>query len=58
MDAQFGCHEDIAEERILLEKRDGYSARLSLWGLENKGLLTMSDTFCPLFLYSTWNMDD
>lgn len=30
MDAQFGCHEDIAEERILLEERDGYSAGLSL----------------------------
>lgn len=24
MDAQFGCHEDIAEERISLEERDGY----------------------------------
>lgn len=30
MDAQFGCCEDIAEERILLEERDGYSAGLSL----------------------------
>lgn len=30
MDAKFGCREDIAEERILLEERDGYSAGSSL----------------------------